>query len=537
MRQFTLGLACGAAVFVAMSARPAVAAPMLLADLATGQVIAAEEATRPWHPASVTKLMTVYVALKQIRAGKLKLETPLAVSQRAAASPPSKIGVKPGQTLTVEDALRILMVKSANDVAVVVAEGVGGSVEGFAKLMNDEAEAIGMRESRFLNPHGLYAEGQQSSARDMAVLARRLMLDFPQHRALFSIGAIRLDDKIMENTNGVIGRYPGATGMKTGFICASGFNVVATAKRDGRELVAVVFGSPSAVERTLKTMQMFDEGFARRNGAATLDVLPDSGETAPPDMREAICGRRGPAMGEAPEAVVAAATAAKGEGAGGAVVVATAEAAAPAPRLGTREIFEPIPVHVVTPVAKTKTTVVAETGKPAPVAKPSGEEKTAAKPVAKPAPKKVAKPDPETKTEPKVAAAKPAAATAATTKPDPMKLESAKAEEPRNLTLKPALQPNAPVKSGKNTLPTEPAKPEISGGIENRQLVLKPPLPPKSVVKPAGGTGEIVAKAAVAGEAAVPASGEATIGEAAILPSGGILNLQPRNPAPAASTR
>ena len=431
-------------------AGPVAAAPVLLADLATGQVLEAEEATRPWHPASVTKLMTTYVALKHARAGKIRLDAPLDVSARATKAPPSRIGIKPGQTVTLEDALKILMVKSANDIAIVVAEGVGGSVEKFAAMMNAEAAAIGMRESRFLNPHGLQADGQQTSARDMAILARRLLVEFPQHRPLFGIGAIKLDDKVMENHNGVIGRYPGATGMKTGFICASGFNVVATARRDGRELVAVVFGQPNAVERTFRTMQLFDDGFARRASGPTLESLPASVETEAPNMREAICGRKGTAPGETSEPSAAAAA----EGA-----VNDPAAVAGPRRLAPRDPFEPVLVAIAgAPAVVAKNSGSAKKSAPAAAKTASAADapaKSASKPAAKsaqpvkkdgakttakseaPAPAKKAAP--RRAPEPAEARPAPASETVATAKPEADKAAPAEAKEAATLGATPIL--------------------------------------------------------------------------------------------------
>ncbi len=275
-----------------LSGLPLRAAPLLLADLDTGRVIYSDDATQLWHPASVTKLMTVYLAFKSVQAGRIKWTTPLVTSERAKAMPPSKIGMKVGQTLTLDAAVKILLVKSANDIAVIVAESLGGSVEGFAGMMNREAAALGMVDSHFVNPHGLFAEGQKTTARDMAILARRITLDFPKLNNLFSLPAIQIGDKVMENTNGIIGRYEGATGMKTGFICASGFNVVATAQRGNKRLIAVVFGMPSAAERTLKTMELFDRGFGPSMPGPMLDSLPRRLGSEPPDLRGVICGRK-----------------------------------------------------------------------------------------------------------------------------------------------------------------------------------------------------------------------------------------------------
>jgi D-alanyl-D-alanine carboxypeptidase len=267
------------------------AAPSLVADLVTGEVIAQEEATRAWYPASLTKLMTAYVALKAVHEGRVTLDTPFVMSMRAAKAAPSKMGFNPGTEVTLENALKMLMVKSANDIAVMIAEGISGSVEDFAMEMNASARKLGMRKSFFVNPNGLHDPRHVSSARDMAVLARALYMQFPEVADFYGIGALKLDDKIIPTHNGLLGRYPGADGMKTGFVCASGFNVVASAQRDGRHLVVVVFGSPNAKLRTLKAADLFDKGFATWRGQrANLDNLPDMAGPAP-NMREEICGK------------------------------------------------------------------------------------------------------------------------------------------------------------------------------------------------------------------------------------------------------
>ena len=270
---------------------PAKAAPSLVADLISGEVIAQEEATRAWYPASLTKLMTAYVALNAVREGRVTLDTPFVVSMRAARAAPSKMGFNPGTEVTLENALKMLMVKSANDIAVMIAEGVSGSVEDFALEMNASARKLGMTKSVFVNPNGLHDPRHVSSARDLAVLARALYKDFPEVADFYGIGALKLDDKIIPTHNGLLGRYPGADGMKTGFVCASGFNVVASALRDGRHLVVVVLGSPNAKVRTLKAADLFDKGFAAWHGQrANLNNLPDIGGPAP-NVRDQICGK------------------------------------------------------------------------------------------------------------------------------------------------------------------------------------------------------------------------------------------------------
>ena len=281
---------------------------MLLIEADSGRVLHAENATLPWYPASITKLMTAYVTLHAVKSGRLTLDKLLTVSEHAAAQAPSKMGFKPGTQITVDNALKMLMVKSANDVAVVLAEGVGGSVEKFSDEMNGHAQRLGMTQSSFVNPNGLPADGQISSARDLAILARAAYKDFPEYEFYWSIPAIKLGKKLMRNHNSLIGRYPGADGLKTGFICASGFNLVASAKRNGKRLIAVVLGSPSGPVRGAKTAALLERGF-NRNGLTWL--TPSLGTVHslapiavdPPDLREEMCGkhRRRPAAEEADE--------------------------------------------------------------------------------------------------------------------------------------------------------------------------------------------------------------------------------------------
>ena len=265
--------------------------PSLVIDAASGKVLSAERATDPWFPASITKLMTTYVALDLVRQGKASMDSLLTLSAAAAAEPPSKMGFKPGTQLTLENALKIIMVKSANDIAMMISENLGGSVEGFAALMNDASRRLGMRESRWFNANGLPDERQQTSARDMAILARALITDFPEQESLFRIGALKLGRKVMRNHNGMLGRYPGADGMKTGFICMGGFNIVASSTQNGRRLIAVVMGHRTASERDVRTANLFDQGFSTVGwGSQTLDQLPPSASMSPPNMRPFVCG-------------------------------------------------------------------------------------------------------------------------------------------------------------------------------------------------------------------------------------------------------
>ncbi len=270
--------------------------PALVVELESGRVLHAERATDPWFPASITKLMTAYVALDKVRSGQMSMDTLLIVSEAATTLPPSKMGFKPGTEIRLDNALKIMLVKSANDVAATIAENIGGSIDGFSELMNAHAQRLGMVSSRFANPHGLPDERNQTTARDMAILARALLTEFPDHKDLFDIGAVQFGRRIMRNTNGLIGRYPGADGMKTGFICSAGFNVVATATRNGRHLITVVFGAQSPNERTIKAAELFDRGFNSKVNFTNpeLAALPASSNVTPPDMRPVICDRRGP---------------------------------------------------------------------------------------------------------------------------------------------------------------------------------------------------------------------------------------------------
>ena len=271
----------------------ALAGPSLVVDVDSGQTLSEKAATQPWYPASLTKLMTTYVALQAVRDGRLTLDTPLTMSARAAAMPASKMGFSPGVEVTLDNALKMLMVKSPNDVAVMIAESIDGSVEAFAAEMNATALKLGMRESHFVNPNGLHDPAHVSSARDMSIVARALLRDFPEQRDLYGIGALQLGDEIIANHNGLLGRYPGADGMKTGFTCPAGFNVVATATHGGRRLIVVVLGAPSPLERTLEAARLFDDGFAKWGGGdGPPERLPDSAIRSAPDMRGEICSRR-----------------------------------------------------------------------------------------------------------------------------------------------------------------------------------------------------------------------------------------------------
>ena len=301
IRHATLGILAAALALAHSSAASAEA--LLLVEAESGKVLQAENATYPWYPASLTKLMTTYVTLRAIKERRITANTLITVSERAAAQQPSKMGFKPGTELTIDNALKMLMVKSANDMAVAIAEGVSGSIEGFAGEMNAAAQRLGMTQSQFVNPNGLPDDRQITSARDMAILARAMIQEFPEYDLYWRIPAIKFGKRVLRNYNRLIDRYPGADGMKTGFICASGFNLVASATRNGKQLIAVVLGAPSSPVRAQKAAQLLESGF---NSTGTLSWLTPSLGTVgslkpisatPPNLYDSTCGkhRRRPA--------------------------------------------------------------------------------------------------------------------------------------------------------------------------------------------------------------------------------------------------
>jgi D-alanyl-D-alanine carboxypeptidase len=264
----------------------------ILIDAGTGKVLAEENALQRWYPASLTKLMTAYVALKALKSGQLTINSPVKISANAAKQPPSKMGYRPGQVLTLDNALKIMLVKSANDIAVAVAETAGG--KNYQKAMNDEARRIGMTGSSWVNANGLHSTQNYTTARDLALLSMALRRDFPEYASYFGIEAIQYDDKLERNYNILLGRFDGADGMKTGFVCASGFNLVASATRNGRTLVAVVLGETSQQGRAEKAAYLLAKGFAMDGAAgAAVDRMPPAAgaPTGAKDMRGIVCAK------------------------------------------------------------------------------------------------------------------------------------------------------------------------------------------------------------------------------------------------------
>ena len=255
------------------------AGPTLLFDPANGKVFYAEDADDQWHPASLTKIMTAYIVFEALKAGTIKLDGMITTSEAAHAQPPSKVGLPVGGQMSVELGLQALIIKSANDVAVMLAEAVGGSEQAFVDRMNATAKRLGMERTYFVNPHGLPASEQVTTARDLARLSMAVMRDFPEHRERWASSDMRIGKQRLVTHNGLLTRYEGADGLKTGFICDSGFNVVASATRDGRQLMAVVLGESSGHERSIRAASLLDHGFMNYGwkvlfNSPTQDAMP-----------------------------------------------------------------------------------------------------------------------------------------------------------------------------------------------------------------------------------------------------------------------
>jgi D-alanyl-D-alanine carboxypeptidase len=252
---------------VASPSGPVQAGPYVVVDAATGETLLERNAGAYWYPASLTKMMTIYIIFEELKSGRLTLATPLPFSEQARAMPPSKLGLAAGQTITVEQGLLSLVARSANDVAAAFGELIAGSIPAFAKRMTETAARLGMSATQFRNANGLPDPGQITTARDMAVLAMALATQFPEyygyfHTQEFMLGKTRVGPGIK-----FLELYaPYADGLKTGFICASGFNIVGSAVRDGRRLIAVAFGFRRADLRDEFIIRLLDEAYALKTG-------------------------------------------------------------------------------------------------------------------------------------------------------------------------------------------------------------------------------------------------------------------------------
>lgn len=268
----------------------------LVVDAASGAVLAENRGGQPRHPASLTKMMTLYVAFQALAEGTLSPTGRIAVSERAAGQGGSVLGLRAGDSIAVPDALRAIVARSANDAAVALAEAVAGSEPAFAERMTAQARRLGMTATSFANATGLTAPGHLSSARDMAVLALALRRDFPQHWELFATRAMTWKKAHLPSVNGFLGNYPGAEGLKTGFTCPAGYNLVAAASHGGRRAVAVVMGAGGKDQRAALATRLMNTAWTAQGGRAVADLANIPGPA--PDLSRDTCG--GGIPGDAP---------------------------------------------------------------------------------------------------------------------------------------------------------------------------------------------------------------------------------------------
>ncbi len=260
------------ALLTANTAQAGYAAIVIDAD--TGRVLHSRNADTRNFPASLTKMMTLFMTFEALEKGTLRLDQRLRVSKRAAGQPASKLGLKEGETITVEDAIRALSVKSANDVATVIAEAIGGTEIKFAQMMTKRARDLGMKRTSFRNASGLPNRRQLSTARDMSILAQALIERFPSYYGYFSKASFRYKGKKYRNHNSLLKNYDGADGIKTGYIRASGFNLVASAERDGVRLIGVVFGGKTAKRRDRHMQSLLNQSWTRARAVSTIAAVP-----------------------------------------------------------------------------------------------------------------------------------------------------------------------------------------------------------------------------------------------------------------------
>ena len=233
----------------------------IVIDAKTGEILYAKHADSPRYPASITKIMTLYLTFEALASGKLHPDDRVLVSPHAAAQAPTKLGVRAGDSVTVSEAMEAMATKSANDMAVAMAEKIGGTESRFAALMTLRAQELGMQNTHFANASGLPDSRQLTSARDIAILSRATMRDYPQYYKLFSLQQMSFRGQVLANHNHLLGRMPGVDGLKTGFTNASGFNLAVSAVRDNRRLIAVVMGGPTTAQRDQNAEDLLLTGF------------------------------------------------------------------------------------------------------------------------------------------------------------------------------------------------------------------------------------------------------------------------------------
>lgn len=268
----------------------------IVIDATTGKVISSSNADERRYPASLTKLMTLYIAFDALDKGKLKLSDNLKVSRRAANQVPSKIGVVAGSTIKAKDVINALIVKSANDCAVVLAEHLGKTEENFAKIMTKTAKELGMKHTTFKNASGLHHSQQKTTARDMAILGSAIYHHFPEYYDLFSTKKFTYNGKTYKTHNHLLKNYTGADGMKTGYTYLAGYNIVTSAQRDNNRVIAVTMGHDSIKNRDYKVAQLMNTGFSKLNNSyqyraiANLDITQTTSDILTSDDQNNLWG-------------------------------------------------------------------------------------------------------------------------------------------------------------------------------------------------------------------------------------------------------
>ena len=262
----------------------------IVVDHNSGQVLHDENADEPRHPASLTKIMTLYLLFEQLEAGKLNTDSLLPVSSHAALQPPTRLGLKAGQTLKVDDAIKSIVTRSANDAAVVVAEAIGGNEADFAEQMTRKAHALGMTNTVYVNASGLPADAQVTTARDQALLGRAIQSRFPRYSAYFAMPSFAYQGQDIHNHNNLLGQVEGMDGIKTGYTEASGYNLVASVRRNERHIVAVVLGGCSTGARDARMRQLIEDyilqASIQRSAPAIVGVDPASPKSANADTQQ-----------------------------------------------------------------------------------------------------------------------------------------------------------------------------------------------------------------------------------------------------------
>lgn len=289
-RAWPFAVAIAVVLLLPLSAR-AMTTPALVVDMDTGAVLYAEEAGRPWYPASTTKLMTAFVTFEALAAGEVSPDTPVIMSEKAMSQESLHAGLSVGRAMKLQDALYAAFAASANDVAIALAQTVAGNEAAFVKRMNDAARRLGMTASHFENPNGLFDPAQHVSARDLALLAMTIDRTFPQYRPIFRTSRVVVDGKAVDSFNALLTRYPGAVGMKTGFLCAAGRNIVGVAERGRRRIMVVLLGATTDRERAERAAMLLSQAFdgELRPMGITLEALQNRPDERPEDMRMRLC--------------------------------------------------------------------------------------------------------------------------------------------------------------------------------------------------------------------------------------------------------